>query len=138
MMDPVLGRCGFRCDLCMAYRLNIEAHPENDSKLSDGWFKYFGFRIPLEKINCPGCLSNSAETLDTGCLVRPCVNGRELDNCASCEDYTCDKLIERLVTFEDMQNKAGSPIPDDDRLNFIFPYENKVRLDALRASKNQP
>jgi hypothetical protein len=136
-MEPILARCGFRCDLCMAYSPNIVAHPENAPKLSDGWFKYFGFRIPAEKINCPGCLSNSAETLDIGCPVRPCVVARGLETCASCEDYACGKLQERLVTFEDMQTKAGSPIPEDDHMNFIFPYENKVLLDALRASKNQ-
>lgn len=138
MSQAVLSRCGFRCDLCLAYQPNIAAHLENAATISDGWFKYFGFRISPEKINCPGCLSDSAETLDVGCPVRPCVNGRELDNCASCADYACDKLIERLVTFEDMQHKAGSPIPDAERMNFIYPYENKVRLDMLRASKNQP
>ena len=136
-MDLILSRCGFRCDLCMAYGPNIAAHPKNAPKLSDGWFKYFGFRIPPEKIKCPGCLSDSPETLDNGCPVRPCVTGRGLDNCASCADYACDNLVERLVTFESIQKKADSPIPEDDRLNFIFPYENKVRLDALRASKNQ-
>jgi hypothetical protein len=137
-MDPVLARCGYRCDLCMAYRPNIEANPENSQKLSDGWFKYFGFRIPAEKITCAGCLSSDCETLDVGCPVRPCVIARGLDNCAACADFACDKLSERLVTVEDMQNKAGNPIGEDDRLNFILPYENKVRLDALRASKNQP
>jgi len=120
-MDPILSRCGFRCDLCMAYSPNIVAHPENASKLSDGWFKYFGFRTPPGEDQLPGM----------------CVNERGLDNCASCEDYACGKLQERLVTFEDMQTKAGSPIPEDDHMNFIFPYENKVLLDALRASKNQ-
>jgi hypothetical protein len=133
-MDPILSRCGYRCDLCLAYQPNIAAHPENAQLLSDGWFTYFGFRIPAEKINCPGCLSDSVETLDTGCPVRPYVTGRGLDICASCTDYACEKLIERLVTFEDMQIKAGSPIPEDDPMNFIFPYENKVRLDTLRAS----
>jgi len=137
-MDPVLTRCGYRCDLCLAYKLNIEAHPENACKLSDGWFKYFRFRIPAEKISCAGCLSTEGETLDIGCPVRPCVISRGLENCAYCPDYACEKLQERLVTLENMESKAGCKISKDDRLNFIFPYENKVRLDTLRASKNQP
>jgi len=133
-MDPILSRCGYRCDLCLAYQPNIAAHPENAQLLSDGWFTYFGFRIPAEKINCPGCLSDSAETLDTGCPVRPCVVNHGLENCAYCPDYACEKLQERMVTLEDMERKAGKPIPEVDRMNFIFPYENKVRLDTLRAS----
>lgn len=137
-MPPILARCGYRCDLCLAYRPNITDRPENAQLLSDGWFTYFGFRIPPEKINCPGCLSASAETLDTGCPVRPCVVARGLETCAACPDYACEKLQERLVTFEDMEHKAGHAIPQTDRTNFILPYENRVRLEALRAGKKQP
>jgi len=28
-MEPILTRCGYRCDLCLAYRPNIDANPEN-------------------------------------------------------------------------------------------------------------
>jgi hypothetical protein len=28
-MDEVLARCGYRCDLCLAYRPNVEAEPSN-------------------------------------------------------------------------------------------------------------
>jgi len=136
-MDPILSRCGYRCDLCLAYKPNIEAHPENALKLSDGWFKYFGFRIPAEKISCDGCLSTTGETLDIGCPVRPCVIARELNNCAYCPDYACEKLQERLVTIEDMQTKAGHVISKADRTHFILPYENRQRLEALRASIKQ-
>jgi len=44
-MEAIITRCGYRCDLCLAYKPNIEAHPENRQILSDGWYKYFGFRI---------------------------------------------------------------------------------------------
>lgn len=136
-MDPILSRCGYRCDLCLAFQPNIVAHPENAKLLSEGWFTYFGFRIPAEKINCAGCLSDSPETLDTGCPVRPCVVERGLQNCAFCGDFACDKLHERLVTFEDMQAKATHIIPLADRTNFILPYENQQRLEAIRATIKQ-
>ena len=50
-MKEILSRCGYRCDLCLAYRPHIEAYPEDRQRLSDGWFKYFGFRIPPEEIS---------------------------------------------------------------------------------------
>ena len=28
-MSEILSRCGYRCDMCLAYRANIQAHPEN-------------------------------------------------------------------------------------------------------------
>ena len=58
-MKPTLTRCGYRCNLCLAYRPNIDEHPENRQKLSDGWHKYFGFRQNFAKFaemikRCPG------------------------------------------------------------------------------------
>lgn len=132
-MKPILSRCGYRCDLCLAYRPNMLASPENAQKLSDGWHTYFGFRIPPEKILCDGCLASTDETLDIGCAVRPCVNARGFETCAQCGDYLCNKLQERIVTIEGMEKKFGAPISAEDRQSFILPYENKVRLDALRG-----
>lgn len=40
-MGAVVTRCGYRCDLCLAYKPNVEAHPENRQRLSDGWHRYF-------------------------------------------------------------------------------------------------
>lgn len=131
-MNPTLSLCGFRCDLCLAYKPNIEAHPENRQVLSDGWHTYFGFRLPPEKIYCEGCSAESAETLDRNCPVRPCVITRGLDNCAKCEDYICETLTERLVVYEEIQAEIDRPIPESDRQRFILPYENAQRLKKLR------
>lgn len=130
-MTVILSRCGFRCDLCLAYKPNIQAHPENAQILSDGWHTYFGFRIPPERILCEGCLADTAETLDRGCPVRPCVSAHGFETCAQCPEYICSLLAERIVTLEDMQAKFSEPIPPEDRRRFIQPYENKVRLDRL-------
>jgi hypothetical protein len=132
-MDAILSRCGYRCDLCLAYRPNVESNPANQQKLSDGWFQYFGFRIPAEKILCDGCLAENSSQIDQACPVRPCVIERKLENCAGCEQYGCGKLAERLVVFAEVQKRIGRAIPAEDRIDFIQPYENKTRLEALRA-----
>ncbi len=133
-MDPILTRCGYRCDLCLAYRPNVEKNPAGQQKLSDGWFKYFGFRLPPESILCDGCMAENPHLIDSKCPVRPCVIERGLDNCAQCEDYICEKITQRLVVYEDIQQKAGSSIPDEDYQCFIRPYENKRRLAVIRDS----
>jgi hypothetical protein len=132
-MEPLLTRCGYRCDLCLAYRPNIEREPGNRRKLSDGWHKYFGFRIPPEEVCCDGCMAENARLLDSACRVRPCVIERGLDNCAQCDEYVCERLKERLVVYEDVQQRIGAEILEDDRICFIQAYENKRRLDALRG-----
>jgi hypothetical protein len=105
-MDAILSRCGFRCDLCLAYRPNVEANPSNQQILSDGWYKYFGFRIPAEKIICDGCMADNPRLIDTKCPVRPCVLERGLANCADCPDYICEKLSDRFVVYEKLAAKA--------------------------------
>ena len=134
-MEPHLSLCGFRCDLCLAYRPNIEAHPENRQMLSDGWHTYFGFRLSPEDIPCDGCAANSPVTLDQGCQVKPCVTQKGLANCADCDAYICEKLTERLISFDEIQEKFEHPIPKADRQRFIQPYENAQRLKDLRQKK---
>jgi len=134
-MQTILSLCGMRCDLCMAYRPNVESHPEYRQLLSDGWHTYFGFRIPPEQLECDGCFPDGNPTLDNECPVKSCVTARGLENCADCEDYICDKLRGILVTFEGIQAKFDHPIPADDRQRFIFPHENAQNLAALRREK---
>ena len=133
-MEAILTRCGYRCDLCLAYRPNVEANPENQVVLSDGWFAYFGFRVPPEQILCDGCLSAAPRLIDSACPVRPCAIENGVATCAACPDYGCERLAERLVTFEEVQQRIGRPIPPADRERFIRPYESKARLEALRRS----
>lgn len=131
-MEPILTKCGYRCDLCLAYKPNLEKHPENRQILSDGWHTYFGFRIPAENIYCDGCLSMDGRQIDSSCPVRPCVIEREISNCAFCDEYICEKLETRIVSFQDIQERFEQPIPDADRAQFIKPYENKKRLKKIR------
>ncbi len=135
-MEPILTRCGYRCDLCLAYKPNVARNPSNQQKLSDGWFKYFGFRLPASAICCDGCMADDPKLIDTSCPVRPCVIERGLDNCSQCEHCPCEKLAQRLVVFEEVKARIGAEIPQDDYVCFIQPYENKQRLDALRLSGN--
>jgi Protein of unknown function (DUF3795) len=136
MMQEILSRCGYRCDLCLAYRPNVESNPSNPQTLSDGWFKYFGFRIPAEQIICDGCMAEAAteapRLIDRACPVRPCVIERAVPNCSQCPDYGCERLVERWVVFEDVAARVEGEISEEDRARFIFPYENKRRLDDRR------
>lgn len=133
-MEPVLTRCGYRCDLCLAYRPNVEENPSNQLKLSDGWFKYFGFRLSPSSIICDGCMAENPKLIDQNCPVRSCVIERNLSNCAQCERYVCDRLKERIVIYEELCSTLHESISEDDYRDFIEPYENKRRLDELRSS----
>jgi len=132
MTNEILTRCGYRCDLCLAYRPNVERDDRRQA-LSDGWHEYFGFRIPPEKIICDGCMSgDDPKLIDKACPVRPCVIAQDIENCAHCDDYICDKLKERIVGYDEIQKRHGKPIPKSDYENFIKPYESRERLERIR------
>jgi len=58
---------------------------------------------------------------------------RGLHNCAECPEYICAKLGDRLVVYEEVAARCPRPIPEEDRRQFIGPYENRRRLDELRG-----
>lgn len=132
-LNPIIARCGYRCDLCPAYRGNIRG-PEDQQRTSDGWFKYYGFRIPPEQICCDGCLDEQshARRTDTSCLIRPCVIARGLDTCADCSDFGCEHFQSRTVTRESVEQRIGTPIPPQDYRWFVLPYE---RRDLLKKTQ---
>ena len=47
----------------------------------------------------------------------------------------CDKLNERLVAYEEVRNRVGFDIPEEDAICFIRPYENKKRLQEILIRK---
>lgn len=82
-------------------------------------------------------MSEDPQLIDKSCPVRPCVIERDLENCAHCADFRCEKLTERLVTIESVEERFGVRIPLEDRDRFIAPYENLLRLEKLRARLDQ-
>jgi hypothetical protein len=133
-MKEKIALCGFRCDLCPGYKENVTG-TEGRQEASDGWFKFYGFRVPQEEICCDGCPPPDAEDariIDAECPVRPCVLERGIPNCAHCDEYVCDKLRERLVDPDAVVKRVGAPVPQDEFDRFIKPYDNKNRLAAIR------
>jgi len=128
----ILTKCGYRCDLCLAYKENIERE-DNRKILSEGWFKYFGIEMKPEDIMCEGCVScDNPKLIDNSCPVRPCVISKGIDNCAHCNDYICDKLMKRIVDYDEKINFDHDNIPFADYKNIVEPYESKKRLDRIR------
>lgn len=134
MNQEILTKCGYRCDLCLAYRGNVEKADER-AKLSNGWFDFYGFRIEPEKIVCDGCVScANPKLIAEGCSVRACVVERGLNNCAECDEYVCDKLKTLMVFKKAQEEKLGRKLTDDEYRCFLLPYESKPRLDMIRES----
>ena len=137
MEKPIISKCGYRCDLCLAYPKNVQRKDER-KKLSDGWYEIYGFRIEAEDIVCDGCVSGENPRLvDKNCPVRPCAVEKKLKTCATCGEYICEKLKQRIVNKKDLKEKLGRKFTADEYENFVKPYESEERLNELRKLEGQ-
>lgn len=85
--------CGLDCMVCGAF---IATRDNNDTlrkKTAMAWSKLFSTSFLPSEINCMGCHS---EKLQFGhcstCTIRKCAREKELENCAVCNEYPCDRL----------------------------------------------
>ena len=129
-MEPIIAKCGRRCDLCPAYETNITSDADKQ-RMSDAWKKYCGFDVPPDVIkSCSGCLAGGG---DETCTVRPCAIEKNLDNCAHCEQFACDKLKPKM-NFVQENIKDPENIPKEDYDSFIKPFlgeENLLKIKEL-------
>ena len=132
-MEEKIGFCGYRCKLCPAYKDNITCE-EDRQKVSDGWFKHYGFRIAAEEIYCDGCRaedSSNPRRIDPECAVRACALQRKVPNCAHCDDFMCEKLSQKMIDAEKIVERVGGSIPQEDYDCFVRPYDSAKILEDI-------
>jgi hypothetical protein len=132
MKKEILTKCGYRCDLCPAYKENIKCE-EDIILLSKEWHRLFGFDIPPQNVECVGCI-NEGSHADKDCPVRPCVIEKKLENCAYCDDFGCDKLKTRMNFIDDFFTKKDKILSDKDYKKYVSAYESKRRLIKIRET----
>ena len=138
-MKSIIARCGYRCDLCQAYRGNVK-NTDDQARFSDGMMKYYEYYLPIEKCYCDGCLTDDSiepQLIDSECKVRACVIEKKLENCAYCDDYPCEILKEKFIHGDVIQKKFDKPIPQEDYDRFIKPYESQETLEKIRKRKRK-
>jgi len=128
-MAEILSRCGYRCDLCAAYRAS---DPALMKKLCDGWAKYFGHKYTPENVSCNGCMSDGP-VIDQKCQVRACVIARGIPNCAHCPDFPCEKLKPLLASPEQFRQSYKN-VPQEDYDLCFRQFESLPRLLKIRES----
>ncbi len=133
-MEQFVARCGFRCDSCRAFEGNN--HSDDDRlRVSSAWSKYFGLKIPPEKLRCNGCCARESDgnaLPDPGCQIRSCVVDRGMKTCADCFDYPCAKIEARMNEIEDVMLRFVNKIPHEEFAAYIAPYDARKTLSDLR------
>jgi hypothetical protein len=95
MKSEMIACCGVDCGACPAYHAKLKDDDDLRKKTAKEWSQP-EYEIPYQDINCDGCRTSEDESIfkhwPTECPVRLCVLERNLENCAYCDDYVCDKL----------------------------------------------
>ena len=131
-MEPIVAKCGYRCDLCRAFETNLKSD-EDKREMAAAFKRYYGAEIPPEDIKpCNGC-QNAEKSPDDDCSVFPCVQQKGIENCAYCKDFGCDKLKSRMNAVEEILAKQHS-IPDSDYRQYFLPYLSRDTLLQIRRA----
>ncbi len=93
-MDEMIAYCGLGCHECDALIATKNDDDEKRADVAKVWSKMFKATIKPEHINCDGCLSEGGRLFGhcKVCEIRNCGMEKEVENCAHCNDYPCNKL----------------------------------------------
>jgi len=93
-MEKIIAFCGINCTDCEAFIATQKDDDARRRKVAAEWSKEFGHEIKPEEINCDGCLSIDGRHINycNVCEIRKCGMEKEVENCAYCIDYECEKL----------------------------------------------
>lgn len=104
-MAKIVAVCGIICTECPAFVATQENDDSKRIQVAEEWSKAYNSEIKPEQINCNGCLPGLGihQQLHV-CEIRKCGIEREVQNCAHCGDYKCDKLSEFLENVPDAES----------------------------------
>jgi len=100
-MEDSLSYCGLVCGTCPIYLATREQNEEKRRKvrvdIARQIEEHYGQEFKPEDVtDCDGC-KTKGQRLFSGCrscLIRKCAIEKEIENCAYCGEYTCEKLQE--------------------------------------------
>ena len=110
-MDTIISYCGIICTGCPLFIATQKDDNDERKKVVEELAKEYKMNnIKPEDINCDGCLSKSGRIFKhcAICEIRNCGIEKEIENCAYCEDYACDKLSQ----FHEKNQKPKKTLDD--------------------------
>jgi len=98
-METLIAYCGLRCDTCPILLVTLEQDVSQQQtkreSIAEQCSKLYGMKLQPEDItDCDGCRADTGR-LFSGCLyceIRKCASKKNIDICAFCNEYVCEKL----------------------------------------------
>jgi hypothetical protein len=101
MTESQIAYCGLDCSSCPVHLATLEPDAGKQCamrvSIAHECFEHYGMRMLPEEVNdCDGCRANTGRLFSScrNCAIRKCASAKELESCAYCDEYACDKLGE--------------------------------------------
>ena len=90
----MIACCGMACTECPGFLATQNDDDQLRAKTAAEWSNIYQAELKPEDINCDGCLSDGPRLIGHAsvCAVRKCGREKGIENCASCDDYSCSEL----------------------------------------------
>ena len=103
-MEDNVSYCGLVCETCAIYLATREQNPKKKHELrvdiAQQIKERYGQECKPEDVNdCDGCKTENGSLFSGchSCQIRKCTQKKDIENCAHCSEYACDKLQEFFV-----------------------------------------
>lgn len=93
-MARIVAYCGIICSDCPAFEATQMDDDAERRRVAELWTEQYSKEYKVEDINCDGCLTEGQRVFSycNICEIRKCARERNVENCAYCEEYACEKL----------------------------------------------
>jgi hypothetical protein len=98
-MVEIIAYCGSACHTCQIYLATRLENKDEQAKMRTEIFQLlrgqYGMNCGPEEItDCDGCRTVGGRLFSgcKNCPIRQCASEREIENCAYCPEYACEKL----------------------------------------------
>jgi len=101
-VSELIGMCGINCAGCEAYQASQVNDVQALKQVALHWQEAYHLpTLEVEYVTCDGCLSATGRWSGHcyECDIRACGIGRELPNCAFCEDFEACAKLEKFFQF---------------------------------------
>ena len=140
-MSKLVAKCGIDCGACpwgLYPRKGMTA--EEFEQYRNNAKRILGY-MPI-KTPCLTCqtadskIPKGSKLPNRKCLIRQCVDKTGVANCAYCSRFPCDtvKATGGVWTRENIEEKLGESISEEEYHAFVEPFEGISRLEVIRAS----
>lgn len=94
MSERMVAYCGIVCTDCEAYKATQAEDMEALERMAKEASEKLNVEMTVADAMCDGCMSTTGRRIQYchECAIRTCAVQKDIENCAHCGDYACDKI----------------------------------------------